>query len=188
MLSTDALDRALAALGEVLADRKLAYELVAVGGGALALVGLIERSTRDLDIVGVLQQGALAAAVELPAPLAEAVGDVARALDLSADWVNGDPARRIRELPEGFLGRCSRREFGPLVVWLASRVDQIYLKLYAAVDDRGGGKHVWDLETLQPTKDELRRAAAWARTQDGSETFARMLRACLGNLEAWRHG
>src|SRR5262245_34784292 len=155
MLTTDDLDRALAALGEVLADRKLAYELVAVGGGALALVGLIERSTRDLDIVGVLQEGALAPAVELPAPLAEAVGDVARALDLSEDWVNGDPARRIRELPEGFLARCSRREFGPLVVWLARRVDQIYLKLFAAVVERGGGVKWWGLVALDQCKVEL---------------------------------
>jgi len=187
VLTNDDLDRALAALGEILADRKLAYELVAVGGGALALVGLIERSTRDLDIVGVLDQGAVAPAIDLPVPLGEAVRDVARALDLSEDWVNGDPARRIRSLPDGFLGRCTRRTFGPLGVWLASRIDQIFLKLYAAVEDRGGGKHVWDLEQLQPTKDELRQAAVWARTQDDSETFARMLRACLGNLGA-RHG
>jgi len=182
MLSTDALDRALAALGEILADRGLAYELVAVGGGALALVGLIERSTRDLDIVGVLAEGGLAPAVDLPGPLAEAVRDVARAHDLAEDWVNGDPARRIRSLPDGFLERCTRRTFGALGVRLASRIDQVFLKLFAAVEDRGGGKHVWDLEALQPTKDELKRAAAWARTQDRSETFARLLRACIGNV------
>ena len=36
-------------LGELLADRGHAVELVAIGGGSLLLLGLIERPTKDLD-------------------------------------------------------------------------------------------------------------------------------------------
>jgi hypothetical protein len=43
-------------------------------------------------------------------------------------------------LPDGFVDRLQRRDFGEgLVVYLASRYDQIHFKLYAAVD-QGPGK------------------------------------------------
>ena len=46
------LERALAALGDVLAYRGEAYEIVLVGGGDLVLRGIVSRSTKDADIVG----------------------------------------------------------------------------------------------------------------------------------------
>ena len=42
---------ALIVLGDVLADRGLAFDLVIVGGGALLLSGQISRATNDLDVV-----------------------------------------------------------------------------------------------------------------------------------------
>jgi uncharacterized nucleotidyltransferase DUF6036 len=183
MLAATDLEKALAALGELLADRGHHYEVVAIGGGALAILGLVERSTRDLDVIALVERGTLASAVDLPAPLAEAIADVARAYDLSAEWLNSAPAHQLeRGLPVGFFERCMRRAFGGLVVWFASRIDLVHLKLYAAVEDRLGGKHFHDLRQLAPTAEELKRAAAWVRTQNGSETFARSLRECLGSL------
>lgn len=46
------LARALSALGEVLASRGSHYELVLVGGGNLLLRGVINRTTRDVDVLG----------------------------------------------------------------------------------------------------------------------------------------
>src|ERR1035437_5750662 len=46
------LEGALAALGDLVAYRGEAYEIVLVGGGDLVLRGIISRSTKDADIVG----------------------------------------------------------------------------------------------------------------------------------------
>jgi hypothetical protein len=43
MLNPSLLEESLAVLGESLAERGLAFEIVAVGGGSLLLLGLISR-------------------------------------------------------------------------------------------------------------------------------------------------
>jgi hypothetical protein len=56
-------------------------------------------------------------------------------------------------------------------VALASRHDQICLKLYPAVDDHRRGKHFTDLITLSPTGAELEEAATWVKTQEAEDPF-----------------
>ncbi len=50
-------DRALESLGALLAERGLRYELYAVGGGALQLLGLSVRPTKDIDVAAVVERG-----------------------------------------------------------------------------------------------------------------------------------
>lgn len=169
-------------LGSVLADRGHHYEVVAIGGGALQLIGIIDRPTQDLDLVALRDGDTLFRVGEtlLPAPLVQAIADVARVYDLATDWVNGKPGSLIDfGLPEGFLGRLERRVYGGLGLSLASRYDQIHFKLYAAADGAPGGKHHRDLQQLQPAREELLEAARWARTHDPSEGFALMVTAVL---------
>lgn len=167
-------------LGEVLHDRGLTYELAVIGGGALAMIGLIDRSTKDLDVVALVRAGAIDSADPLPPPLEEAVTDVANELSLTRSWMNSGPAAMIRfGLPEGFLSRCTRIQYGSLTIQFASRLDQIHFKLYATADDRPGGKHHRDLEALAPSSAELAQAAAWARTHDSSPGFELMVRQVL---------
>src|SRR5439155_4943989 len=52
----------------------------------------------------------------------------------------------------------------------------------AAVDQGPRSKHFADLQRLEPTADELRAAAAWARTHDPSEGFHQELRGALRDL------
>jgi hypothetical protein len=177
------LEAGLAAVGAVLLDRGLRVEVAIVGGGGLAILGLVRRATKDIDIVGIFHEDALVSAQPLPAALGEAVAEVARSLDWKADWMNGGPSSLLHlGLPQGFLDRTERRDYGGLAARFASRFDQIHLKLYAAVDDRPGGKHHTDLIALQPSATELRAAAAWARTHDASEGFATMLRQVLATF------
>jgi len=49
--SRDTADRLLSALGEQLAAANERYELVVIGGSGLPALGLIERSTRDVDLL-----------------------------------------------------------------------------------------------------------------------------------------
>jgi hypothetical protein len=80
-------------------------------------------------------------------------------------------------LPTGFLGRCTRRQFGGLTVLFADRFDQIHLKLFAI--SRPFDKHYHDLRRLSPTREELLAAAAWARSQAVGEGFEMELRGAL---------
>lgn len=181
-LDDRSLPRALNALGELLGSRGLGYEVVAVGGSALLLLGFIHRATRDLDLVAFVEAGRLIRADRLPAPLAESVADVARVLGLRGDWLNPGPASLLDlGLPEGFAQRLETRRYGGLTLHLASRLDHIALKLYAAVDQGPDSKHAADLLALAPSPDELLGAARWARMHDPSEAFRSQL------LQALRH-
>ncbi len=178
-----ALTRALVALGDLLASRALRFEIVVIGGGALALIGSLQRTTKDLDVVATLEANTLSPVREIPPALAEAARDVARVLDLGADWLNAGPASLMDlGLPPGFTDRLVAHRFGPLVVHVAARIDQIAFKLYAAVDQGPRSKHFADLQALTPTASELRGAAAWTRTHDSSAPFASELDAALREL------
>ena|SRR5437762_3199606 len=183
-LDARSLPRALSALGELLEARGLRFEVVAVGGSALVLLGLIQRATRDLDALALVEADTLVPARELPRALAESVADVGRFLGLDANWLNFGPSSLLDlGVPAGFKQRLVPRKYGGLTLHLASRVDHIAFKLYAAVDQGPTSKHAADLRELDPTRAELRTAAQWARSQDPSEGFDSELRKALRYFE-----
>lgn len=166
------MDSALDALGAVLEARGHAYEIASVGGSSLLLLGLTTRATNDLDVVALVQNGRYATAEPLPDALVEAVRDVGDALGLGERWLNSGPTDLLRlGLPDGFAERAVRRGYGSLVLHVASRLDQIHLKLYASIDQGPRSKHVADLRLLSPTRDELLAAARWTRQHDPSDPF-----------------
>lgn len=177
------MNRLLGALGEQLASAGERYELVVIGGSGLLALGVIERATRDIDIVALRANGDLDSAEPMPKGLKVARDRVARDFSLPKDWLNPGPTDLLDfGLPEGFVGRLERLDYGEgLVVYLASRFDQIHFKLYALVD-QGPGKHEEDLRALSPTEEELIAAAAWSRSHDPSEGYARVLRDALTHL------
>jgi hypothetical protein len=189
MYRLDDLTEALDLLGQVLADRGQSFEVVAIGGAGLQMLGVIERPTRDVDLLAMREEGVLVEIKEdLPPPLQNAIADVARVLDLADDWVNSKPSQTMRfGLPVGFESRLERRAFGGLGLSLASRYDQIHFKLYAAADDSPRGKHFADLVKLAPTSTELRAAAEWIKTHDSSEPFSdfveQVIDACMATRE-----
>lgn len=82
-------------------------------------------------------------------------------------------------LPEGLARRLTWRRYGDhLSVGYVGRLDQIHFKLYAAVD-QFGGYHSTDLQSLQPTDDELLAAARWSITHDPSPGYRQALQAFL---------
>lgn len=176
-------DRALETLGALLTERGLHYELYAIGGGALQLLGLIVRPTKDIDIVGLVERDTIVPARPLPPALKTAIADVATLLDIAETWMNTGPASLLDlGLPEGALQRSIRREWAGLALRLAARVDQICFKLYAAVDQGPNSKHFEDLVDLGPSMDELLLAARWARSHDHSEIFREQLLRALRDL------
>ena len=96
-------EEALSTLGELLASRGATIDIVAVGGGALSLLGLISRATKDIDIVALMREGRLVSATTLPPELEQARNDVASVLGLPVDWLNAGPTQLLDfGLPDGF--------------------------------------------------------------------------------------
>jgi uncharacterized nucleotidyltransferase DUF6036 len=178
-------DTYLEALGQQLGTLDAQIELVVIGGSALLALGLVDRATRDVDVVAVLEGGAFKPVDPLPEALRTARDRVARDFRLPGDWLNAEPASLLDlGLPAGFLQRAVRVAYGPaLTVWYASRIDQIHFKLYAVVD-QGPGKHESDLRALGPTSAELMEAARWSRTHDPSEGYEAVLGQVLEALGA----
>jgi len=180
-MNTHRLELALQTLGQVLLDRGLAYDLVAIGGGALLLQDLVQRPTEDIDIVARAEGDAWVYAKPFPEPLESAVRHVGQALALplaesaEKDWLNPGPAILLRlGLPDGFEDRLEVRRYGGLVLRLASRFDLIHLKLWAATSSSRRSRlpvDLGDLRELSPTPDEWRAAIRWCTRLDGRPDF-----------------
>ncbi|GAB5521221.1 MAG: hypothetical protein RhofKO_34720 [Rhodothermales bacterium] len=172
---------ALRAVGELLHAEGTREAIVVVGGASLSLLGLVSRTTQDVDVIARLQQPGGDAQVlvhpePMPPALVRAVQTVARDFGLPADWMNTDVALQwAMGLPPGFTEELVWRRYGGLQVGLAGRQTLIALKLFAAVDDGPHGVHVQDLVALAPTGDEFSQAAHWVRTQDASPVFQQMV-------------
>jgi hypothetical protein len=177
------LDAPLRAAGELLQRRGESAAIVVVGGTALNLLGVVDRATRDVDVIALGQLGADLPPVELQPPdpppdaLLQVIQLVARDFGLDVDWMNWDVALQWKTgLPPGFETRIEWREYSGLWVGLADRLDLIFLKLYAAVDDVGpNSPHYTDLLALKPTEEELQAAASWIKTQDPSPAIEQAL-------------
>lgn len=180
-MNASELQENLRILGELLESRELGYQILAIGGGALLLRGLMKRPTADIDIVAFGDAGRFVVAHELPAELLHAVADVASLRRVPENWLNSAPADLFRlGMPPGYEARLDVAKFGALTVYSVGRYDQICFKLQAWVDRYPGGeKHLADLRLLEPTNDELITAAKWSRTHDPSEGF---LMGVLGAL------
>jgi len=185
LIEPDTLEQALVALAAFLeADQANPERLVVIGGSALIALGIVSRTTRDMDIMAGVDPGlGLVDPRPLSPALLRAAGKVARELQLDPNWLNTGPADQIQAgLPVGFLSRLTRRDYGPyLTIFYPDRFDLIHLKLFAAID-QGPGRHVSDLRALQATEDELLLSARWVLTQDAGDVFPQIVRNTLTSL------
>ena len=153
------------------------FSLVVCGGAALNAMRLVQRTTKDVDVVALMDSSnQLVDPAPLPDELLIAAQEVADTLNFPQDWLNNGPSSgdgglfRLG-LPDGFKERLVRHFHGEkLTVFFISRLDQIHFKLYAAVDQLGS-YHASDLKQLLPSDDELIQAIRWAITHDPSEGF-----------------
>ena len=183
MLGRDRLDEALTTLGALLEERGQRIGVLVIGGSSLLLLGVIERPTADVDIIGFPTAVGYVSADLLPDFLATAVAEVGDALGLAPTWFNAGPAGLVEfGLPPGLRARVSVRSYGGLEVHLPAIEDLVCFKLYAAVDQGERSKHFADLRALSPTPDQLHNAARWVRTHDPSPGFLGELHRILSAL------
>lgn len=163
-----------------------AIELVVCGGSALIATGLVLRTTRDVDIVALIEANELKDSEPLPGYLIQAAKNVGRILGLPAGWLNNGPAAQFcLGLPDGLQQRLLSETIGAkLTVHYISRRDQIFFKTFASADR--GGYHVSDLRALNPSENELVEAAKWCMAQDVSPEFQIVLKAMFQQL-GWQN-
>jgi hypothetical protein len=179
----------LGALGEQLeSSAGEPVELLVCGGSALIFLGLVQRTTKDVDILAHVKRTRGGDASIIKAKLINpefitASAKVARDFNLPENWINTGPTSAVDlGLPDGIMERASIRAFGrKLTIHFLGRYDQIHFKLYAAVD-QGAGKHFDDLLALNPKADELEQAARWSMTHDVSEGFRQALKDLLKHM------
>ena len=183
------IEKILSALGDQLDEVNASVpELVVCGGSALNVLGLVRRTTKDVDIVAFTEVDdkgnvQLKRADPFPAELTEASQKVARDFNLPERWLNPGPTSTVDfGLPEGLMERVEKRQFGKrLTIHFLSRYDQICFKLYAAAD-QGVGKHYSDLLSLDPKSQELEEAARWSMTHDVSDAYRQIIKELLNHM------
>lgn len=154
--------------------------LVVCGGSALIAMGLVSRTTDDVDVVALVDaHQQLISPAPFPEYLEESIIEVAILMNLPEHWLNYGPSSDSGGLfqiglPEGLLARAHRKDYGShLIAYFIDRIDQIHFKVFAAADRMG--VHVDDLVSLDPSPREMENAARWCMTHDPSEEFRMIL-------------
>jgi hypothetical protein len=153
----------------------LSFEAVAIGGAALSILGIIDRGTRDLDLIG----------TEIPKPIQKAALEFAQLHALAGDWLNTGPESLARDLPTGWRTRTQVLYAGAaLKLSTLARFDLILSKLWAMCDRM---RDLDDLIALAPNDEELGQAATWVKRLDANpdwparvDTNLAVLRGRLG--------
>jgi hypothetical protein len=165
----------LARFDDFLVERGLSLDAVILGGAALALLGLVARTTKDCDVLE----------PALPPPVLEAArafaaqrrreGEV-----LDADWLNNGPSSLVPVLPEGWRDRTVVAFAGrALILRALGRDDLLKTKLFGLCDR---STDLGDCLALRPTPEELRAARPWVEQQDANPEWPAHVRATLDDL------
>ena len=99
------IEAALQAVGELVASAGARYRIVIVGGAALNLLGVVARTTVDVDILAFAtsRHKLTPPPSRLPEPLARAIRTVAADFGLGDDWLNtGPPFNGVPAFPAGW--------------------------------------------------------------------------------------
>ena len=149
----------IAKFDKFLDQRGLAFEAVAIGGAAMGLLGLVNRHTKDCDILHPDLPVAIVAAAQEFATIMRKEGE-----PLQDDWLNNGPASVGELLPSGWQGRL-RPLFSGKAITLTTlgRSDLLLTKLFGFCDR---ATDLGDCLALKPTKEELKAATPWLQKQD----------------------
>lgn len=159
-----------------LAGHGLHLDAVILGGTALSLLGILERETRDCDVLS----------PDLPPTILEAAVAFAGMLraegtELGDDWLNNGPISLASLLPEGWRSRTLPLYEGQAIrLSSLGRTDMLLTKLWALCDR---GIDLQDCLALAPTHRELACAQPWIAEQDAHPGWPAHVASVLKDLE-----
>ncbi len=160
-----------------LGEKSIEFSAVVIGGSALALLGIVRRGTRDVDLLD----------TSIPEDVKAAASDFAKLHGIAETWLNSGPASLARDLPSDWKARVQPLFTGKnLELWTLDRIDLIRSKLWAMCDRM---RDLEDLVALAPTEDELTQAVNWIKPLDANpgwpahvDTAVSILRRRLGRV------
>lgn len=160
---------------EYLANQNLSFEAVIIGGAALVLLNVIERATRDCDVL----------VPQLSIPIATAATAFAKETQdtlspLDSDWLNNGPSSLTKVLPPDWSERLEIVFTGKaLILKSLGRSDMLLSKLFALCDR---GTDLIDCLALKPTRTELNDSLEWLKSQDANTLWPEHVSATIKDL------
>lgn len=146
---------------EFLRTHGLRFEAVAIGGAAHVVLDIIQRSTRDVDLLE----------TEIPEAIAQAASKFANIHGLSENWFNAGPADLLRSLPPTWKTDLQPLYTGEsLILKTLSRLNLIRSKFWAMCDRM---RDVDDLVAIDPTDEEIGMAVHWVKPLDANPDWPR---------------
>lgn len=160
-----------------LAERGLELEAVVIGGLALVLLGIIDRPTRDCDVLHPDLPVNILAAAEAFAIAKRKAGQA-----LGNDWLDNGPASLTRVLEPGWRSRIQSLFRGrALRLSTLQRLDLLSSKLFALCDRL---TDMDDCVAMKPSSEELLAVQPWLELQDANPDWPRHVRNMLVTLSA----
>jgi len=161
---------------QVLLDRKMSRDLIVCGGTALLVLDVIERETRDVDVVS----------PEVDQDLKDASIEVAKKLSLPHDWINDGPKDLAKDLLVGWKSRIEPLFQGKaLTLYVLGRMDLMATKIYAFCDREDDYQ---DVIKMKPTPQELDEIYPWVMERDASSYWPDRVDSCFARLRRGLHG
>ena len=158
-----------------LAERDVRFEAVIIGGAALALLGVIDRETRDCDV---LDPDIPDEIVAIAKEFAIAQTRLGHALD--ENWLNNGPSDLKRTLPEGWGQRLQEAFSGQAVrLQTLGRNDLLATKLFALCYRETDAD---DCRRLAPTREEVDALQPWVIEQDANTLWPAHVKQRLERL------
>ena len=163
------------AFDRFLAIQGVRSELIVIGGAALSLLGIIERPTRDCDVLDPPVDARLDACSQEFARQRSAQG-----FPLAVDWLNHGPASLVQVLPVGWRQRVIPLFQGQaLTLRTLGRSDLLATKVWALCDR---GTDLADCIALAPTPDETTALRPWLIQQDLNPSWPEHVDAVVHDL------
>jgi len=158
--------------------------LVVCGGSALNVLGIAQRTTKDVDVLAIVDDAGGTLVIRkdqlFPPSFVDLVAHIGADIGLLPEWLNMGPKDVVATygFPPGMTRRLTRFEYGPsLTVYFIGRLDQVHLKVLAAADPKAQQQHMEDLkERIRPTSAEVHAAIDWLLDRSTSAWFRERLR------------
>jgi hypothetical protein len=160
---------------EFLAERGLNFSGTIIGGAALQLLSIIERLTKDCDVLE----------PTISEEVRRAAEEFGTTHGLYPKWLNNGPETLQRDLPAGWEERRQVAYRGKsLHLHTLGREDLLRSKLFAYLDR---GIDLGDLKKLKPTDTELEALTPWLQERDGNPDWPQHVTDSLEKLRRELH-
>jgi len=169
------MEKIIMAFDEFLHKEGLKFEGIVIGGAALLLIHVIDRATKDVDVLS----------PEIPEEIKKASIEFAKknsTLSLNPkEWFNNGPYSLKRDLPPGWRDRIQKVFDGKsLTLYTLGRMELLKAKLYAACDRNIDFD---DCIALNPTNKELDACFDWVLKGDANPLWPKRVKEVFDRLK-----